>query len=296
MVSTDCSGEKTGDRADLQDVDEHRPLNAKSPDPGNDARPPREQVPAHRRYADRIGDQRARGDAAHAELRDRAEAEAERAAENDLADRGVKDHQRRQLHVAGAAQDSRHRIHQPGQHRAAEENLRVADGVGQHVAAAAEQFQQPRPEDQHAEHERQPEADRDQHRMRGQRRCAVGVAGAERARDRRRHAAAHRAARHRHGQDHERKHQRHRRQRFDAEPADIGGLGDHHAGAGAERDHVRPGQPQQRAQDRPVDQHIPRRRLGRRQRTLLFVDRNFGNGDVGQSLSGHRLLAVPAAS
>ena len=35
-----------------------------------------------------IGGQRARGDAAHAELRDRAKPEAERAAQDDLADRG----------------------------------------------------------------------------------------------------------------------------------------------------------------------------------------------------------------
>ena len=147
-----------------------------------------------------------------------------------------------------------------GSHRAAEEDLGVADRVRQHIAAAAEQFQQRRAEDQHAQHEGQPETDADQQRVRGQRRGAVDIAGTERARDRRRHAAAHRAARHRHGQDHEGKHQRHRRQRLDAEPADIGGLGDHHAGAGAERDDVRPGQPQQRAQDRAVEQRIPRRR------------------------------------
>ena len=69
---------------------------------------------------------------------------------------------------------------------------------------------------------------------------------------------------------------------FDAEPADIGGLGDHHAGAGAERDHVRPRQPQQRAQDRTVDQRIFRARLRRRKRTLLFVDGYFGDRDIGQ--------------
>ena len=34
-VSTDCSGEKHGDRADLEDVDEHCPLNPNSPDLGN---------------------------------------------------------------------------------------------------------------------------------------------------------------------------------------------------------------------------------------------------------------------
>ena len=38
---------KAGDRADLQDVEEHRPLNAQSADLRNDARAPGKQVPAH---------------------------------------------------------------------------------------------------------------------------------------------------------------------------------------------------------------------------------------------------------
>ena len=186
--------------------------------------------------------------------------EAEHAAEHDLQRRREQADQRRQLHVAGAAQDRGQRVHQPRHHRAAEEDLRIADRLRQHVAAPAEQFQQRRAEDQHAEDEAQAEAEPDQQRMRGQRRGAVAVAGADRARDGGGHAAAHRAARHRHGQDHERKHQRHRRQRLDAEPADIGGLGDHHAGAGGQRDHIGPGQPQQRAQDRAVEQRVLRRR------------------------------------
>jgi len=114
---------------------------------------------------------------------------------------------------------------------------------------------------------------------------ALVVAGAERPRDRRRYAAAHRAARHGHGQDHERKHQRHRRQRLDTEPADIGGLGDDHAGAGAERDDVRPCQPQKRAQDRAVDQRIPHRRCDERKRLFVFVYRNFGDPDIGHFFS-----------
>ena len=36
-----------------------------------------------------------------------------------------------------------------GTHRAAEEDLHIADRLRQHVAAAAEHFQQMRPEDQH---------------------------------------------------------------------------------------------------------------------------------------------------
>ena len=241
-----------------------------------------------------VGGQRTGGDATHAELRDRAEAQAQRAAENDLADGGREHHERRQLHVAGAAQNAGHRVHQPRHHRAAEEYLRIGDRLRQHIAAAAEQFQQRGAEDQHAQHEGQAEADADQQRMRGQRRSAVDVAGAERTRDRRRHAAAHRAARHGHGQDHDRKHQRHRGQRFHAQPADIGGLRDHDAGAGGQRDHVRPGQPQQRAQDRAVDQRVLQRRCRRRKRALLLVDRNFGNADIGH-FSSPRADFVAAA-
>ena len=54
------------------------------------------------------GDQRTGGDAAHAELRKRAEAEPERAAEDDLDGGGREHQQRRQFHVAGAAQDAGH--------------------------------------------------------------------------------------------------------------------------------------------------------------------------------------------
>ena len=121
--------------------------------------------------------------------------------------------------------------------------------------------------------------------MRSQRRGALAIAGAERARDRGRHAAAHRAARHRHGQDHAGKHQRHRGERLDAEPADIGGLRNDDAGAGGERDDVGPGEPQQRAQDRPVQQRILHRRLRRRKRALLLVYGDFGNADIGHFCS-----------
>ena len=121
--------------------------------------------------------------------------------------------------------------------------------------------------------------------MRGERRGALLVAGAERTRNRGSDAAAHRAARHGHGEDHAGKHQRHRRQRLDAEPADIGGLRNDDAGAGRERDDVRPGEPQQRAQDRPVEQRILRRRRRWRQRTFVLVDGYFGNADIGHFCS-----------
>ena len=198
-------------------------------------------------------------------------------------DRGIEHQQRRQLHVAGAAQHAGHGVEQPRQHGPAEKHLCVGDRMRQHIPASAEHFQNARPEDQHAQHEDEAEGDADQQRMRGERAGALAVACAERPRDGRRHGAAHGTARHGHGQDHCRKHQRHRRQRLDAEPADIGGLRDHHAGAGRQRDHVRPGEAEQRAQNRPVHQRASYRPRRRRQRTLLFIDRDFG--DVGHVLS-----------
>ena len=267
-------------------------MNPKSADFGNDAPSPRKQVPPHHRYADEIGDQRSRGDATHPELRDRPETESERTAQDYLADRRGKDHQRWQFHVAGAAQDSSERVQQPRHHRASEKDLHIADGVGQHVAAPAQALQKPRTENQHDEHEHQPEADADQQRMRGKRRCTISIASSKSARDRGSHAAAHRASRHGHGQDHERKHQRHRRQRLYTEPANIGGLGDNDAGAGAERDHIRPCQPQQGAQNRPFDQRVAHRRLDRRKRLLILVYRYLGDANIGHLCS----LGVLAAS
>ena len=234
IVSTDCSGEKQDDRADLQDVEEHRALNAQAPDLRHDAGAAGKQVPGHHGDADRIGDQRAGRDAAHAELRDRPEAEAERAAEHDLAHRGIEDHQRRQLHVAGAAQNRR-----PSCSSATAARRRRKKSAHSRPPAPARCRGRPAapaamgPKISMPSMKTRPKQIADQQRMRRQRRGALVIAGAERARDRRRHAAAHRAARHGHGQDHEGKHQRHRGQRLDAEPADIGGLRDHHAGAGA---------------------------------------------------------------
>ena len=130
--------------------------------------------------------------------------------------------------------------------------------------------------------------------MRGERAGALAIAGAERSRNGGGYRTAHGAAGHRHGQDHCRKHQRHCGQRLDAEPADIGGLRDHHTGAGRQRDHVRPGEAEQRAQNRPVHQRASYRPRRRRQRTLLFIDRDFG--DVGHVLSRAQAIRGAAMS
>ena len=249
----------------------------------NDARAAGEQIPAHHADVHGVGDQRAGRDTAHAELRHGPEPEAQRAAKHDLHDRGIQHQQRRQLHVAGAAQHARHGVEQPGQHRAAEKHLRVGDRMRQHSATATEHREHLGPEDQHAQHEHEAEGDADQERMRGERSGAFAIAGAERTCDGRRHGTAHGTARHGHGQDHCRKHQRHRGQRFHAKTPDIGGLRDHHASAGGQRDHVRPGEAEQRAQDRPVGQRAPYGARWRRQRTFFLIDRDLG--DVRHVLS-----------
>src|SRR4029453_3135932 len=85
---------EAGDGADLEDVDEHRHANPEAADLRNDARAAREQIPGHHRDADDVGGQRTGGDTAHAELRDRAEAQPQRAAKNDLADGRRQHHER----------------------------------------------------------------------------------------------------------------------------------------------------------------------------------------------------------
>ncbi len=213
-------------------------------------------------------DQRSSRNAAQAELWKRAKAERKRAAEADLDCGGGKHQRRRQLHVAGAAQDRRTRLHQPRNHGAAEEDIHVAHRLVQHASASAEKGQQIASECQHHDSEGEAEADGDHQRMQRQRRRAVVVACAERACDRRRDAAAHRAAGHRHRHHDEREHQRHRRERLGAEPADIGGLGDHHGHACAERKRIRRRHLQQPRQDRIVEQRIVGRRRGGRRRLV----------------------------
>ena len=111
-------------------------------------------------------------------------------------------------------------------------------------------------EQQHDGGEEQSAEQADHDRVQRQRRRAVAVAGAERAADRRRNAAAHGARRHHLRQHHEGEHQRDRGQRFDAETADIGGFGDRHQGGAEHRDDIGKRQLQQRRQDRRRQQAV----------------------------------------
>ena len=135
---------EAGDGADLQDVEEHRPLNAQAPDLRNDARPAGEQIPAHHGDADRCRRSASRRRRRACRIdgigpRPRPSVPPRMIWQSG----GRQHHQRRQFHVAGAAQNAGHGVHQPGQHGAAEEDLRIGDRLRQHIAAAAEHFQQP---------------------------------------------------------------------------------------------------------------------------------------------------------
>jgi len=109
----------------------------------------------------------------------------------------------------------------------------------------------------------------------------VATSPLPRARARPRGDAATCAARHGHGKDHERKHQRHRAsdsrqagryRRYRESPR----------GARMSAMTLRPGQPQQRAQDRAVDQRFLGQRFGGGSGRSSSVYRVSGDGDCGQ--------------
>ena len=134
--------------------------------------------------------------------------------------------------------------------RAGEQHLRIVHRLFEHFAAAAEQGIEVPAERQHHRREEQAGAGADDRGMQRKVGGALAVSRAERAGDGGGDAAAHRARRHHLRQHHEGKHQRDAGERFDAEAADIGGLG-HGDQRGAEhRDRIGQGELQQRRQDR----------------------------------------------
>ena len=118
--------------------------------------------------------------------------------------------------------------------------------------------------------------------MHRQRSRSAGVIGAKRPRDSGCHTAAHGAAGHGHHQDDKGKHQRHRRQRLNAETADIGCFGNGDAGAGRQRHDIGRRQLQQCRENRPIDQRISDRIADRLlRRTRIRLDhRNFRNAKL----------------
>ncbi len=232
---------------------------------------------------EREGGELARGDAGHAEFRQAEQSKTEAAADRDLDDGDADQHDRGDAHVAGAAHHRGQRVDQPDRYRAGEQHVRILHRLFEHAAAAAEQRIELPAERQHHHGEEQSGAGADHRRMQRQRRGAVAVAGAERAADGGRDAAAHRARRHHLRQHHERKHQRDPGQRLGAEPADIGGLGDRNQRGAEHRDRIGQRELQQRRQDRRGQQAVDRRgRYGRGARVKRGVDGHASPVQVGQ--------------
>ncbi len=155
----------------------------------------------------------------------------------------------------------------------------------QHLALPAEQHEQPRP-DRQEEQRIQGAAERaDDQRMQRHRLHPRRVAGAKGARQRRRHTAAHGTRREHAGEHRERKHQPHRRQRRNAERADVEGFGQAHQHRHRSGHDIGCGQAQQRAQDRPRQQRVRRGDCGGRARRhqVPAVRLQGGVGRIGSA-------------
>ena len=163
-------------------------------------------------------------------------------------------HHRRNEGVAGAADDVGERVEQPDQDDAGEHDVGIGQRHGERAAAAAERRVEPRTGRDHRDGEERGEARGDDQRVQDGRVGILAAARAERARDRRRHAAAHRAGRHHLHQHDAGKHQRDAGERIGAELADEIGLDQAGRGLHQRGDDVGDRQPQQGRRDRRFDQ------------------------------------------
>ncbi len=201
-------------------------------------------------------------------------------------DRAGADDERRDQHVAGAADHAGERVHDPQQHDAAEHDVGIDQRGLERGALAAEQAIERAAPHQHRDRERRADGQIDDERMQHQRVGLLALAGAERARDRRRDAAAHRAGGEHLHQHHAGKHQRHAGERVGAELADPVGLDQPGRGLREHHQHVRPGHAQQRRHDRPLQQRA-RARVHR----LRRGERLCGDGRLGTDVH-----AAPAST
>ncbi len=201
-------------------------------------------------------------------------------------DRACTDDERRDQHVAGAADHACERVHDPEQHDAAEHDVGIDErGLERGTLAAKQAIERAAPH-QHGDRERRADEQIDDECMQHQRVGLLALAGAERTRDGRGDAAAHRAGREHLHQHHAGKHQRHAGERVGAELADPVGLDQAGRGLRAHHQHVRPGHAQQRRHDRPLQQQA-RARVHR----LWRGDRLRGDGRLGTDVH-----AAPAST
>ena len=172
-------------RADLENVEEHLALER------GPAQPQRQPAAAGAQEGEE--DHEADGESAdltdrharHAQARERAEAETQRAADRDLQQSDKKDRRRRHQHVAGAADDGRKRVDEPYRDDAREHHVRVSHRLRECGALPAKQPIDGGTRAQEERREGEPGECADHDGMNRQRVGALLIAIAERAADRR---------------------------------------------------------------------------------------------------------------
>ena len=274
---------------DAQDLARHRPAQRRQCKARDVAA--REHVPAEHQCAEQIVEHERQAAARDTHCGDRADAEDQQRRERHQRDCAGADDQRRHEHVAGAADHARERVHQPQQNDAAEHDVGIGERRRERGALAAEQAVERPAEDQHRGAERHADCQIDHERMQHQRIGLLALSGAERARDRGRNTAAHRAGRKHLHQHHAGKYQRHAGERVSAEHSDPVRLDQSGRGLREHDQHVRPGHAQQQRHDRTL-QHCARPRVhSGRLRLRGRSRRRDGNGRFGPDVH-----AAPAST
>ena len=190
------------------------------------------------------------------ELRQRSQAEHQRPRQRHVHQGGGAERERRQQHVAGAAQRAGERVGEPHQDGAAEHHVRISHGIAEGRILRPEQPVHRPAEAAQQQGEGDPERQGDRQRVNHQAAHRDKVARAERARDRRRDAAAHRAGGSHLQQHQQREHQRQARERHGPEPADEPGVADRDHRLEHHQQRSRGRQAQQRRQDRRREQAL----------------------------------------
>ncbi len=179
----------------------------------------------------------------------RSEAEPESAAQYDLHGGSGEQGERRHAHVARAAHDGRQRVEEPDHDRAREPHAGIQDSLIEDRTAAAECAQDRSPKQPEQQREAKTRHDADSQCMHGKGGCALTVACAERAADRRGDAAAHRAGREHLHQHDEGKDQGDGSELRGAQDAHIDGLEDRHQCGDEHGREIGRRQPEERRQD-----------------------------------------------
>ena len=249
--------DKAGDQPDLQDVAEGTPAEPVDRPAQPERRLGAGEFRQHPERGEGEGDHRGDGGTPDAQGRQAEPSQGQRAGERDLYSRRHDQCQAGRLHVAGAAQDGRHRIGDPVGDTAREQDGGEGLGAVEGRAAAAQRAIDLPAEAYEEDAEQHRHADRNGQRMRC--RCLGGrlVAGAQGAGHRGGDAAAHGAGRH-HAERHlRREHQRQRGEVDDAQLADEIAVGDADEALHGHVQDVRRRKGEDGGHDRPGQHHLP---------------------------------------